>query len=111
MKMVILVREDLNMPTGKIAAQVGHAVDAREFSFQIEEAWNQNYRTKICLAVDSEEELLKYYNSAKEKSLPVKLVYDKGFTCFKGIETLTCCAIGPAESNVLNKITGHLKLL
>lgn len=36
---------------------------------------------------------------------------DAGLTEFKGIPTKTCIAIGPADSNEINKISGHLKLL
>ena len=131
-KQVILVRDDLKMSKGKIAAQVAHAsVNAllfqrkgygrfdsnnikypHEVRFSASDdmcSWlNGNY-TKITLKVNSEEELTKYYNQAKEKELPCSIITDKGFTELKG-ETKTCVAIGPASNTEIDEITKDLKL-
>jgi len=73
--------------------------------------WINGIFTKICVRVDSEEELLKIESEAKDAGLPVKLITDSGLTEFNGVPTNTCLAIGPAWSDDIDKITGNLKLL
>ena len=73
--------------------------------------WIDNGFTKICLSVDSEQELLDIYNKAKEAGLVVQLITDSGFTEFNGVPTKTCLAIGPELNEDIDKITSHLKLL
>ena len=131
-KQVIVVRKDLNMRKGKIAAQVAHAslsilVNRMEktddpffplvwFRFGTEKdkalhQWLTNRFTKICVSVDSEEELIEIYSQAKKAKLPCSLITDSGATEFHGVPTITCAAIGPAYPNEVDPITGHLKLL
>jgi peptidyl-tRNA hydrolase, PTH2 family len=73
--------------------------------------WLNGLFTKICLSVDSEQELLDIYNKAKDNGLICSLITDSGLTEFNGVPTITCCAIGPSFSEDIDKITGHLKLL
>jgi PTH2 family peptidyl-tRNA hydrolase len=75
-----------------------------------EKDWISGIFTKICVSVDSEEELLQVYNKALELNLPASLIEDCGLTEFKGVPTKTCCAIGPAKSEEIDKVTGGLKL-
>lgn len=72
--------------------------------------WIKGQFTKICTYVETEEELLDVYNKAKEKGLICSLITDAGHTEFNGVPTITCCAIGPAWSDELEEITGHLQL-
>lgn len=72
--------------------------------------WINNSFTKIVCCVETEEELLAVYNKAKDAGLITCLITDKGNTEFNGIPTITCCAIGPAWSDELEEITGHLQL-
>jgi len=72
--------------------------------------WIKSRFTKICVCVETEEELLEVYNKAKEKGLICSLITDAGNTEFDGVPTITCCAIGPAWSDELQEITGHLQL-
>jgi PTH2 family peptidyl-tRNA hydrolase len=73
--------------------------------------WIEGIFTKICVSVDSEAELLEIYNKAKDAGLICSMIQDAGLTEFGGVPTYTCCAIGPAWDEDVNKITGHLKLL
>lgn len=73
--------------------------------------WINGIFTKICVSVNSEEELENLYNKAKELGLPCSIITDSGLTEFNGVPTKTAVAIGPAESNEINQITGHLPLL
>lgn len=119
-KQVIVMRKDLKMRRGKEIAQGSHATMAfltRQLSkgsdINISDAakeWMANSFTKICLQVDSEEELLKIYEEAKSKGLEVHLIIDSGKTEFDGIPTKTCLAIGPNYSDEIDEITKHLKL-
>ncbi len=84
--------------------------DGYDFNNDVIE-WVQNKFTKICVQVESEEQLLDIHKQAKEAELPVALIKDAGLTEFNGVPTFTCLAIGPADSEEIDKITGNLKLL
>lgn len=132
-KQVIVMRKDLNMRKGKIAAQAAHAslgvfsqkmhigevkwsedegiIHAGFIVTQDMKDWFESSFTKICVSVDSEEQLELVYYRAKEAGLPCILITDSGATEFNGVPTKTCCAIGPAKCEEIDKITGGLKLL
>lgn len=132
-KQVICWRADLKVRTGKVAAQCAHAslkvfldisnnTEFPEFTqngmiyvpyskgseFDI---WLNGTFTKIVLKVNSEEELRDIYTKAQEAGMPCSLIVDNGKTEFNGVPTTTCSAIGPAYSEDIDKITGHLELM
>jgi len=72
--------------------------------------WLDGIFTKICVYVESEEELLEVHKSALEAGLTSHLMTDKGLTEFGGIPTHTAVAIGPHYESKLKPITGHLPL-
>jgi len=72
--------------------------------------WLMNKITKICLSVETEEELDEIYESAKSRELEVNMVTDAGDTEFNGVPTKTCLAIGPNWEEDIDPVTGHLKL-
>ncbi len=114
-KQVIVVRKDIEMSIGKIAAQVAHAaVSAAEIARKTKRKWYKEWiaegQRKIVLEVDSINELLKIYDLAREKNLPVVLIKDMGLTELPP-ETITTVGIGPAPENMINPLTGKLKLL
>lgn len=118
MKMVIVMRKDLNMRKGKMCAQAGHAalgVWGTAFTqrgIDHYKKWFENdLCTKICLSVNSEEELLNLYNKALEEGIIVYLVEDAGITEFNGNPTFTCLAFEPLENETINPLTGGLPLL
>lgn len=89
-----------------------HGVQNQNIEFDAEEQeWLTNSFTKVCVKVDSEEELLHVYNEAKKNGLRAHLILDSGRTEFHGVPTYTCCAIGPNYSHKINKVTQNLKLL
>jgi len=135
-KQVIVLRKDLNMRKGKMVAQGAHASMSAIFTCMEETLvddyyikyleidiikdpnnalykWLSGSFTKICVSVDSEAELLEIYNKAKfmDAIIPSSLIKDNGTTEFNGVPTYTAVAIGPADSAVIDKITGELKLL
>jgi PTH2 family peptidyl-tRNA hydrolase len=112
-KMVIVMRTDLGMRKGKMIAQGAHAAIGAYLSDPSQcfiDEWQKTGTTKICVGVDSEAELLELYEKAGD-SIARHLVRDKGITEFHGVPTYTCFALGPAPSEQIDPITGHLKLL
>lgn len=76
-----------------------------------EQDWLDGSFAKICVRVDSEEELLDVFNKAKVAGLEAHLITDSGKTEFNGVPTNTCIAIGPDYCSKIDKITGNLQLL
>ena len=128
-KQVIVIRKDLKMRRGKEIAQGAHAsmkwlVDRLEYrtralnahfyhepSFSdVENGWLQGLFKKVCLQVNSEEELIDIYTKAFGAGLVVKLITDSGLTEFDGVPTRTCLAIGPDLAELIDPITKELKL-
>ena len=114
-KQVIVIRSDLKMGRGKIAAQAGHAAvsateEARKHMKKWWKAWLDEGQCKIAVKVKSEEELLKLEKMAEKSGLPYALISDRGLTQLKP-GTTTCLAIGPAPSSKVDKITEKLALL
>ncbi len=73
--------------------------------------WLTGNYTKICVSVNSEQELIDVYEKAKKVNLNVCLITDAGLTEFQGQPTKTCLAIGPDWSSKIDPITKDLKLL
>jgi PTH2 family peptidyl-tRNA hydrolase len=73
--------------------------------------WLSNSFRKICVYVNSEEELDALKEKAEESGLEVHLIIDNGATEFNGIPTKTCLAIGPHWDHKFEGITDHLPLL
>ncbi|MCY0849282.1 peptidyl-tRNA hydrolase Pth2 [Sulfuracidifex metallicus] len=119
MKMVIIVRNDLQMGKGKVASQVAHAAvslvleivqhEKVPFSDWLKE-WLDEGQPKIVVKVNSEEELIQRINRARQEGLLTTLIHDAGRTQINP-GTLTCGGIGPAPDHLIDKITGDLKLL
>lgn len=129
-KQVIIIRKDLNMRKGKMIAQGAHASMAvvlneiykqrNEDIVEVQGSWEKGNPfhnwlsgsfTKICVSVNSLEELLEIKRKADEAGLPNALIIDAGFTEFNGVPTETCMAIGPANTDDIDLITSNLSLL
>jgi PTH2 family peptidyl-tRNA hydrolase len=116
-KQVIVMRKDLNMSKGKMITQGCHASIAflthlvRGYNGEslllskAEKEWVYGTFFKVCVGVNSEKDI--GYN-AVAKGISVKYIEETG-----GFDkpTLTCLAIGPDYSSVIDPITKHLKLL
>ncbi len=128
-KQVLVIRKDLKMRKGKIAAQAAHAsmktfLDYGKFLtnddsdtvfvFSLSEDWNDwlmGLFTKICVSVNSEDELLEIYDAAVDEGLPCSLIQDAGLTEFGGVKTYTAVAVGPGKNERVDTITKGLPLL
>lgn len=135
-KQLIVMRRDLHMRKGKIAAQAGHAcVEATLMALAREgrldevrvkgswialdhgeddctplTAWFDAGIAKVCVYVDSEEELLDIYEQGLEQGFAVALIRDAGMTEFHGESTFTCLAFEPLFPEQIDPITGDLPL-
>jgi peptidyl-tRNA hydrolase, PTH2 family len=112
-KLALLIRTDLDMSRGKIAAQAAHAAVAAVLASQGSSdcaAWLAEGQPKVVLRVPSAEELSRIAGAARAAGLPVEVVQDAGRTQVPS-GTLTCCAIGPAASAQVDQLTGSLSLL
>lgn len=120
-KQVIVMRKDLNMRKGKMIAQGAHASmafltkygvqrEGMEISVALtheEVEWIENSFAKICLGVESEEQLMAVAEAADCAGLTVNVITDSGRTEFGGVPTVTCLAIGPHEVSKIDAITGR----
>lgn len=114
-KQVILVRTDIKMSIGKLAAQVAHAaVSSAIVCMQKNKVWFDEWfkqgQKKVVLKVNSLDELLQIWNAVKAESLPCELIRDAGYTELPP-GTITTLGIGPAPENLIDKFTRQLPLL
>ena len=111
-KQVIILRSDVEMSTGKKCVQCCHASLGayKKADKSIIKKWKSEGQKKVVLEVNSKEEILKLHNRIKKEKIPCFLVEDAGLTELDP-GTITALGIGPEKEEVLDKITGKLKLL
>ncbi|KAH9964463.1 peptidyl-tRNA hydrolase [Russula dissimulans] len=114
-KLVLVVRTDLNMSPGKIAAQCGHATLACYKTLvkknpKLVRHWEVTGQAKIALKVSSEEDILELEAIAKSLNLCARSIQDAGRTQVAA-GSRTVLGIGPAPVELVNQVTGHLRLL
>lgn len=114
-KQALIVRLDLKIGRGKIAVQCAHAAvsaaeRARTGFPEWWKSWIQDGQAKIALKVPDLDSILRLEGEAKGGRLPYYMVEDRGLTQVPP-GTITCLGIGPAPSNLLDRLTGDLPLL
>ena len=114
-KLVILVRNDLKMTKGKIAAQLGHAsvncaLSSKKNHTKQFDGWMNSAQTKIVLRGDTEEEIFQFKAAADAQGINNSVIADAGRTQIEP-GSITCLGIGPEKVSVLDKMTGGLKML
>lgn len=136
-KQILIVRRDLKMRKGKIAAQASHAAVEAVLKAILKEGrggqlrttsegwvyleapegeqspltdWFQYGMAKICVYVDSEEELLALDQRARASGVTTALIQDAGITEFHGEPTYTALAFEPLEAARADELTGELPL-
>jgi len=110
LKQVIVVRSDLKLGKGKLAAQVAHASVSAADKSPWKKEWINLGQKKTVVKCSGEKELLDLMKRASVQNLPVALIEDAGLTQIPA-GTKTCLGIGPAPVEQIDKITGKLKLL
>jgi len=133
-KLVLVVRMDLHMRSGKIAAQVAHAAVGTVLQLQEDavharsagigaavslhqangvtalRAWLHQGQAKVVLQVRDQAEMHELERRARAQGVSTHIVADAGRTqVASGSETVL--AVGPAPVHIVDAITGHLKLL
>lgn len=114
-KMIMVVRNDLKMGKGKIAAQCAHsAVGAVEKLAYVNMAglrhWQSQGQPKVVVKVDSEASFYEILREAQKEDVNTCLISDAGRTQIAA-GSKTVLAVGPGPINKINSLTGHLKLL
>ncbi|KAJ0981023.1 hypothetical protein J5N97_009278 [Dioscorea zingiberensis] len=113
-KMVLVVRNDLKMGKGKIAAQCSHATLGlyKKLNNRAPKAlnrWEMCGQVKVVLKVESEEDMLVLQERAKSLKLPTHITIDAGRTQIAPNSRTVMAILGPAD--VVDDVTGGLKLL
>ena len=114
-KLVIVVRDDLKLSTGKLAVQVAHAAVNCAFSTKKDNSkwytpWHREGQKKVVVRGFDLEHLHELNYQAKGKRLATSLITDAGLTEVPP-GTVTCLGIGPGPNEIVDSITGELKLL
>lgn len=113
-KMVLIVRNDLKMGKGKVAAQCSHASLGlyKKVFFRAPKSlqrWEMCSQVKVVTRVESEEEMLYLQTRAKNMKLPCHITVDAGRTQVAPNSKTVMAILGP--SHLVDEITGSLKLL
>lgn len=114
-KMVIVMRSDLKMSKGKLAAQAAHAAVNCAFAAKKKDPkgfdrWYSEGQKKVVLKVDSLERLYEIKAIVDANSITNSIITDAGRTEIAP-GTVTCIGIGPSTDAILDKITGELSML
>ncbi|TAQ89150.1 hypothetical protein B7494_g2552 [Chlorociboria aeruginascens] len=114
-KLVLVVRTDLGMTKGKIAAQCGHATLAcyktsLKLKSPILKRWEHTGQAKIAVQTKSEEEMMELRRKARELGIVAEVIADAGRTQIAS-GSHTVLGIGPAPKSVVDRVSGGLKLL
>lgn len=114
-KLILVVRMDLKMGKGKVAAHCAHAT-LEAYNRALQEAaddlksWRRTGQAKVVVKVEDKESLLEVERSAQALGLNTALVCDAGRTQTPP-GSFTVLGVGPARASLLDEVTGHLKLL
>ena len=114
-KLVIIVRDDLKLSPGKLAVQVAHAavncaLTTKKTHGKWFSGWYKEGQKKVVVRAFDLQELYELKHQAETLMLTTSLVIDAGLTEVPP-ETVTCLGIGPGPNEIIDKVTGDLKLL
>lgn len=106
-----------------MAAQCGHATlacyksllkesqkDPSSASARLLKQWERHGQAKIAVQTKSQDEILELMGKARSLGVTAEVIADAGRTQIDA-GSLTVLGVGPAPKSVVDKITGHLKLL
>ncbi|KAH8697714.1 SART-1 family-domain-containing protein [Talaromyces proteolyticus] len=114
-KLVLVVRTDLGMGKGKIAAQCSHATlacykyyVAKSADSPILKRWERGGQAKVALQVKTEEDMLLLQAQAISLGLCARVIHDAGRTQIASGSRTVLGILGP--KSIVDQVTGHLKL-
>ena len=119
MRLYAIIRADLEMPAGKMAAQAGHAflqsyLEARKKTPQIAQQYDDDPPgTKITLQSPDLSSLLIAHQYCIEHHIPSALIVDSGHILpphFDGRPIITALGIGPILRENISELTDQFKL-
>ncbi|XP_024613475.1 peptidyl-tRNA hydrolase 2, mitochondrial [Neophocaena asiaeorientalis asiaeorientalis] len=113
-KMILVVRSDLKMGKGKVAAQCSHAAvsaykQIRRRNPELLKQWENCGQPKVVVRAPDEKTLVELLTHAEILGLTVSLIEDAGRTQIAP-GSRTVLGIGPGPVDLIDKVTGHLKL-
>lgn len=119
--MYAIVRNDLQMPIGKLSAQAGHAyTDALNQCLETNPERYKNYRdpsmggSKVTLKAKNENQLINAFNKAREMGLPCSIVVDRDHILpphFDGSPIITALGIGACTKDEVRSIVKKFQCL
>lgn len=119
--MFAIVRNDLQMPAGKLSAQAGHAyTDALCHAMATDPSIVENYRnpnkggSKVTLKAKNLNKLIAAYNQALADGLPCAIIVDQQHILpphFDGNPIITAVGIGPCTKSQCEHITKKFNCL
>jgi len=114
-KLVVVVREDLDLSKGKMAVQVAHAavtaaLEAKAAHPKWFHAWIDEGQKKVVVRAPDLEALKTLQRQAVALRLPTALIEDAGLTELPP-GTTTCLGVGPGPNHLVDQVTGPLKLV
>jgi PTH2 family peptidyl-tRNA hydrolase len=114
-KMVIVARNDLKLSPGKLAAQVAHAAVNCALSTKKNNSkwfikWQTEGAKKVVAKVYSVDDFFILKEKAEQLKISTSLIEDAGHTEIPP-GTKTVLGIGPAPNNIIDQVTGNLKIL
>ncbi|KAI0321672.1 peptidyl-tRNA hydrolase, partial [Amylostereum chailletii] len=112
-KLVLVVRSDLGMSAGKIAAHHATLACYKALSKnnpKLLKHWERTGQTKIALRCDSEDDLLLLQAQAQSLDLCARSIQDAGRTQIAA-GSRTVLGVGPGPARLVNQVTGKLRLL
>ncbi len=118
-RLTLVLRADLHMGKGKLCAQASHgalaayraaAASGDPARQAARAAWERCGQGKVVVRADSEAELLALREACTARGLPCALIRDAGLTQVAS-GSVTCLAIGPAPAELIDEVTGALRLL
>ncbi|WMV58910.1 hypothetical protein MTR67_052295 [Solanum verrucosum] len=114
-KMVLVVRNDLKMGKGKIAAQCSHATLGLYKKLHnrapkaLNSRWEMCGQVKVVVKIESEDDMLVLQERAKSINIPTHITIDAGRTQIAPNSRTVMAILGPAD--MVDNVTGGLKLL
>ncbi|KAE9575948.1 Peptidyl-tRNA hydrolase 2 [Colletotrichum fructicola] len=122
-KLVLVVRTDLGMTKGKMAAQASHATlacykslskaatrDPCSAAAKILSRWERLGQAKIAVQIKDQNEMLELMGKARSLGITAEVIADAGRTQIEA-GSLTVLGVGPAPKSLVDQVTSHLKLL
>ncbi|EDO41127.1 predicted protein [Nematostella vectensis] len=113
-KMILVVRQDLGMGKGKVAAQCCHAAvglcrQLLKNNPKVLRMWENAAQPKVVVKAPDEDALVSLSKKARSLGLETCLIRDAGRTQIAP-GSKTVLGVGPGPLELVDQVTGHLKL-